>query len=111
MIKKTKQEFFDTEIVDKNSSPQELINQVKKIKLLAIKVIKHNGHFYLELNNLWQALHELFNSAQHQQVNMALLKEILNKTVTLWISFAKEKFSTSINKYNNTSTLGPNKLS
>jgi len=40
------------------------MNWVNKKKLPAIETIKHNGSSCLELNNLWQALHLSFNSAQ-----------------------------------------------
>jgi len=68
VVKKTKQEFFNVkiqEITGKNSSLWELINWVKKRKLPAIKAIKYNRQPCLELNNLWQALYESFNSAQY----------------------------------------------
>jgi len=55
----------------------------KKCKLLAIEAIQYNSCPCLELNNLWQALYLLFNSAQNCQVNPDLLEEILNKSVTI----------------------------
>ena len=33
------------------------MNQIKKQKLIAIKVVKHNNYSYNELEELWQALH------------------------------------------------------
>ena len=41
------------------------MNWVKKRKLPAIEAIKYNGRLYIEIKDLWQALYELFNSAQH----------------------------------------------
>ena len=85
-VKKTKQEFLNAkipEIVDKSSESWELMNWVKKRKLPAIKAIKYNRYSYLELDDLWQNLHESFNLAQHQQVNIDVLEEIPNKTSTL----------------------------
>jgi len=58
------------------------MNWIKKRKLSAIEAIKHNGHSYLEIKDLWQALHESFNSAQYQQVDISLLKEISNNFPT-----------------------------
>ena len=87
------------------------MNWVKKHRLPAIKVIKYNEQPYLELDNLWQALHILFNLVQNCQINMDLLGKFLNKPVTQWTSFSVEEFKSSISKCNNTSTPRPNKLS
>jgi len=87
------------------------MNWVKKHKLPAIEAIKYNEQPYLDLVNLWQALHTLFNSAQNCQINMDLLEKILNKPVTQWTPFSVKEFKSSISKYNNTSTPGPDKLS
>jgi len=58
------------------------MNWVKSRNILAIKAIQFNGKPCIELNNLWEALHKLFNSAQSQQVNISLLEEILDKITT-----------------------------
>jgi len=42
------------------------MNWIKKHKLLAMEAIQFNGYFCIELNNLWQALHQTFNLAQYQ---------------------------------------------
>jgi len=55
------------------------MNWVKKRKLPAIEAIKYNSRPYIEIKDIWQALHELFNSAQHWQINNSLLSEIPNK--------------------------------
>ena len=51
--------------MDKNSGSWKLMNWVKKRKLPAIEVIKYNEQPCLELVDLWQDLHESFNSAQY----------------------------------------------
>ena len=38
------------------------MNWVKKQKLPAIEAIQYNSQPYIELDNLWEALHNLFNS-------------------------------------------------
>jgi len=43
---------------------------IKKCKLLAIKAIQYNNQLCIELNNLWQALYQLFNLVQNHQTNL-----------------------------------------
>jgi len=87
------------------------MNWVKNHKLPAIKAIKYNGRPCLKIKNLWQALHESFNTAQHQQADTSILKEISNKAVFQWSPFSKEEFMSAINKCNNNSTPGLDRLS
>ena len=79
--------------------------------MLAIKAIKYNEWSCLKIGNLWQVLHSTFNMAQDCHINFNLLDEIPNKCPMMWLLFAKAEFVSAINKYNNSLTSGPNKLS
>ena len=92
-------------------TPWELMNWVNKHKLPAVKAVKYNGQLYLEINDLWHALHSLFNIAQDCQIDMEILDEILSKISLPWVLFSEEEFISFISKCNNSLTPGPDKLS
>ena len=83
---------------------------VNKQKLPTIEAIKYNNQPYLFPDSLQRALHSSFNTVLHQQVDVKVLNEIGDKLTTYWKPFSKEEFRQTINKCNNLSTLGPNKL-
>jgi len=87
------------------------MNWVKKKSLPATKATQYNGQHYIELDNLWKALHRSFNSNLNYQVNTCLLEEIYNKEMKMWVSFARKELLNTIESCNNTSTPGPDKLS
>jgi len=71
----------------------------------------YNNQPCLEIEELWQTLHLTFNMAQNYYINFNLLDKISNKCPIKWFSFAEAEFVSAINKYNNSSTPGPDKLS
>ena len=87
------------------------MNQVNKRKLPAIESIKYNNHQYLEIDDLWNVLHFIFNTALHCQVDVDILDEITDKPILSWPTFSKEEFRLALANYNNSFTPGPNKLS
>jgi len=108
-----KYNFFDTrinEITNKKCNPWELMNWVKKRKLPTIKAIQYNSYPCIKLKDLWEVLHNSFNSAQNHQIDIHLLEELPDKEVTSWIPFSKAELINDINSCNNSSTLEPDKL-
>jgi len=41
------------------------MNWIKKHKLLAIEALQFDRQLYIELENLWQTLYQIFNSTQN----------------------------------------------
>ena len=49
---------------------------VNKHKLPAMEMIKYNSQPCLDLNDLWQALHSSFNTAQFCRIDESMLNEL-----------------------------------
>ena len=86
------------------------MNWVKKHKLPAIEAIQYEGWLYIKLEGLWKALHNSFNSAQSQEVDIHVLDKIPSKPKRDWNLFSKQELIDAIEKCNNLSALGSNKL-
>jgi len=75
-----------------------------------IEAIQYEGHLYIELEDLWIALHNSFNSAQMHEIDIYVLDDIPNKSTKEWNLFSKQELIDAIEKCNNSSALGSNKL-
>jgi len=65
-VKAAKRKFFDLridEIAGSNKRPWDLMEWVKQHKLPAWKAIQYNGQPCHQMSNLWDALHNTYNSA------------------------------------------------
>jgi len=87
------------------------MNWVKKRKLPATKAIKYDGSPCLSSESLWNALHNLFNTALHRQVDLDILNEVERKPCQVWDPFSRFEFLSMIYKCNDSSAPGPDKMS
>ena len=85
------------------------MNWIKR-KLPAIKTITYEGQPCLTLDSLWNALHNTFNTAFNQQVDLNVINEIKNKPSQNWSLFSKNEFRSAISKYSDSLAPGPDKL-
>ena len=74
-------------------------------------MIKYNGNSCLELENLWQALHLSFNSAQFWSINESILNEYKYFSPMEWLNFLEEEFSHAITNCSDSSMPSPDKMS
>ncbi len=86
------------------------MNWVNKCKLTATKAIKYENNLCITTKRLWEALHTTFNLALHHQINKEVLSKIESKPISTWVPFSKEEFQQALIKCNNSSALGPDKL-
>jgi len=84
---------------------------VNKCKLPTIEAIKYNDQQCLNIDDLWNMLHSIFNTALHHQVDIKILNEISEKPTSPWPSFSKEEFRIVMASCNNASAPRPDKLS
>jgi len=96
----------------KNYRPWDLMDWVKKWKLLAIEAIQYNKQPCIKIEDLWKALHQTqtFNSAQSQWVDISLLEKLPFKPYSIWNLFSREKFMMAISKCNNSSASGLDRI-
>ena len=98
------------EIANKKCGLWELMNWVKKQKLPMIEAIQYEEHLCIKLEDLWITLHNSFNSAQTRENDIHVLDDIPNKSMKEWNSFSKQELINAIEKCNDSSAPGPDKL-
>jgi len=68
-----------------------------------MKAFLFNCQPCIEIDNLWQALYQMFNLAQNHQVDLNLWDKFVSKQLCKWSSFSKKEFKSTIIECNNLS--------
>jgi len=74
-----KRKFFNNkiyEIASSNKRPWDLMSWVRKKSLSAIESILYENHPCNTLPDLWNALHNLYNSVENRPVNIRFLNKL-----------------------------------
>ena len=104
-----KGKFFDDKIQGitiSNKQLWDLINQVKKKLLPAIKTITYKRQPYNTLESLWNALYCSYNSTKNHQTDKRFLDNIIQCDPIEWSSFSYQKVKDVIAKCSSSSTSG-----
>jgi len=97
----TKRKFFNDkihEITSSNKRPWDLMSWVRKKSLPAIESISYKNHLCNTLLDLWNALHNSYNSAENRPVNTRFFNELLQVNVIEWPPFSNQEFRDVIAK-------------
>ena len=94
-----------------NKRPWDLMNWIKKKSLPAIKPISYENHPCNTLPDLWQTLHNSYNSAENRPINNCFLNEIPQANTIKWPSFSKQELRDTIAKCSLSLFPGPDHIS
>jgi len=86
-----KRKFFDAkieEIAKTNRRPWDLMEWVKGRKLPPCEAIQYNGQPCHTMPELWDALHNTYNSAADRPCDLSVLDELPDLPVREWASFS-----------------------
>ena len=83
------------------------MNWVRKKNLPAIEAIYHEGQPCNNLEVLWNALHNSYNSAENRSINMRFLNKINQCDNIEWLPFTSQGFKDAIAKCSNASSHSP----
>ncbi|CAA7270780.1 unnamed protein product [Cyclocybe aegerita] len=92
--KDTKHDFFNEHIAEITTSckrPWDLMEWVKQHKLPPCEAIHNGNQPCHDMDNLWDVLHGMYNSALGREYDASVLDELPNEPVCEWADFSEHE--------------------
>ena len=111
--KAAKRKFFDErieEIATSNKRPWDLMEWVKQRKLPPFEAIQYNGEPCHDMADLWDALHNTYNSASDREADVSVLDPLPDMPTREWTSFSMKEMLEALDGCSNNSSPGPDHI-
>ncbi|CAA7263238.1 unnamed protein product [Cyclocybe aegerita] len=108
--KDAKCNFFDeriAEIATSRKRPWDLMEWVKQRKLLPCEAIHNGDQPCHDMDDLWDALHGMYNSASGREYDTSVLDELPDEPVREWADFSEHELLSALKGCSNSSAPGP----
>ncbi|PPQ95871.1 hypothetical protein CVT25_000703, partial [Psilocybe cyanescens] len=112
-VKNAKRVFFDsriTEISITNKRTWDLMSWVQQRKLPPCEAIQYQGQPCHALPQLWDALHNTYNSASDRAFDIGILDSIPDMPVRGWVPFSALEMREALASCSNVSAPGPDHI-
>ncbi|PPQ89621.1 hypothetical protein CVT25_012633, partial [Psilocybe cyanescens] len=112
-VKNAKQIFFDSKITElsiTNKHTWDLMSWVQQRKLPPCEAIQYQGQPCHALPQLWDALHNTYNSASDRPFNINILDSIPDMPVQGWVPFSALEMQKALASCSNVSAPGPDHI-
>jgi len=112
-VKAAKRKFFDSRIEDialSNKRPWDLMEWVKQRKLPACETIQYKGQSCHEMDDLWNALHNTYNSASGREVDLSVLDPLPTLQERDWPPFSALELTDALASCSSRSSPGPDHI-
>ncbi|PPQ93963.1 hypothetical protein CVT25_014802, partial [Psilocybe cyanescens] len=112
-VKNAKRVFFDSRITElsiTNKRTWDLMSWVQQRKLPPCKAIQYQGQPCHALPQLWDALHNTYNSASDRAFDIDILDSIPDMPVRGWVPFSALEMREALASCSNVSAPGPDHI-
>jgi hypothetical protein len=111
VVKAAKRKFFNdciTEVSKSNKRPWDLMEWVKERKNPPCEAIQFNGQPCHDMDALWDALHNTYNSMANRPVDLSILNELHQEPEREWPEFSELELKQALDACSSRSSPGPN---